>query len=74
MQNLNSTRYCKDIKDKQGKDSAIEESEKIDKQLKYVTESKLMLLAAPQDNMSREELLGQEIATLFRKPAAQEDW
>ena len=33
-----------------------------------------MLLAAPQDNKSREELLGQQIATLFRKPADQEDW
>ena len=38
-----------------------------------VTEFKLILLAAQQDNKLREELLGQWIATLFEKPADGKD-
>ena len=38
-----------------------------------VTESKLLLLATRQANKLRDELLGQGIATLFRKPADWED-
>ena len=40
---------------------------------RLVTESKLMLPAARQANKPREELFGQEIVTLFRKPADRED-
>ena len=36
-----------------------------------VTESKLIILATQQANKSRDELLGQGIETLFRKPADQ---
>ena len=39
----------------------------------FVTESKLILLAIPQANKSRDELFGQGIVTLFGKPADQED-
>ena len=39
----------------------------------YVTESKLILLAAQQANKLRDELLGQGIVTWFRKPADQEE-
>lgn len=38
-----------------------------------VTESKVILLAAQQPNKSRNNLLGQGIATLFGKLADQED-
>ena len=38
-----------------------------------LTESKLILLAPCLANKSRDKLLGQGIATLFRKPADQED-
>ena len=38
-----------------------------------VAESKLKLLAPGQADKSRDELLGQGIATLFRKPADGED-
>ena len=39
----------------------------------WVTESKLIMLAKLQANNVRNKLLGQRIATLFRKPADQED-
>ena len=38
-----------------------------------VTESELVLLTAQQANKLRDELLGQEILTLLRKPADRED-
>lgn len=38
-----------------------------------VTESRLVLLAVPQANKSREELLSQRIETSFEKTADQED-
>ena len=38
-----------------------------------VTESKLIQMAARQANIWRDELLGQGIVTLFRKPADQVD-
>ena len=38
-----------------------------------VIKSKLVLLAPQQASKSRDKLLGQGIATLFRKPASQED-
>ena len=37
-----------------------------------VTESNLVLLTPQQANKSRDKLLRQEIATLFRKPASQD--
>ena len=38
-----------------------------------VAESKLLLVTIAQDNKLREELLGEGRATLFQKPADQED-
>ena len=42
-------------------------------QRQNVTESKLILLTTQQANKSRDEVLGQGIVTLFRKPADWED-
>lgn len=42
-------------------------------QSKTVTKSKVILLATQQADKSIDELLGQRIATLLRKPADQED-
>ena len=41
--------------------------------ISVITKSKFLLLTARQVNKSRGELLGQGIATLFGKPANQED-
>ena len=38
-----------------------------------VTESKLVLLTAPQANQLKDEVLGQKIVTLFGKPTDGED-
>ena len=42
-------------------------------QVVFVTKSKLILLVAQQTNKLRDGLLGPGIATLFIKPADQED-